>query len=204
MSNSFRKMLPAAIAAVALSFAGLASAGVIGDTVTMGRYLNGQTIGPGTGCCGPVDVVVAAGTGDLTNLSSGNNLYVDMDDLLIRLLLGPFGGSGGGFSDHLIRIEGIDFFGDAVRYLTGITIMSFGNISGFSLANITFADHSVIFNVGSWNWSGGQEIDVALTFSDSNSVPEPGSLTLLGLGIVGLGIVRRRKQNLGPRPAIAS
>jgi hypothetical protein len=50
--------------------------------------------------------------------------------------------------------------------------------------------------------SGGVSIDSATLSFDvgSNDVPEPGSLALLGMGLAGLGLSRRRKHDKPPYP----
>lgn len=43
------------------------------------------------------------------------------------------------------------------------------------------------------NTNGGEEFGILGGVAPTTSVPEPGSLALLGLGLAGLGMIRRRR-----------
>ena len=74
------------------------------------------------------------------------------------------------------------------------------NWQGFLFSGLTAGDHSYTvagmnsvvwadWNTGQANWTGTLNIP-----GGSVGVPEPGTLTLLGIGLLGLGLSRRRRQ----------
>ena len=94
-------------------------------------------------------------------------------------------------------------------FINGIVIGSFGCLgvgAGQTILDfdITF-DHAAIAGddytlqivatttvppgLSSWNWIAGGSV----TLSDVVAVPEPGTLALLGIGLAGMGLARRRR-----------
>ena len=79
-----------------------------------------------------------------------------------------------GSAQHLIAATfGGNNFGAGI--VTGVRL--------FSIPNINQTYHG-------WNTSGATQV----MFNFSSAVPEPGTLALLGIGLAGMGLARRRRK----------
>ena len=165
----------------------MANATLIGDTVQMGHYFS-------TGiCCGGItDVVVEAGNGDATEpYFSGSNWYtVDVEASSLSVVYGrePSWAGGGDFAFNGLRVTGLDWVGDASGFISGIVASS--SVGGFDLSRFSFTDHSVSINWSGLSFEAGSRFDIELI--TSHAVPEPSTLILLGVGLLGLGLKRRK------------
>jgi hypothetical protein len=115
---------------------------------------------------------------DLGNVPSGfSNVVLDFG-----FLTGPSGSFGtGSVNDGLLPGESASFT------VTGAAF------AGFTEAQIASAIFLRFLNVPLQAGSGGA--DVAVYGLTPTPVPEPGTLALLGVGLAGLGLSRRRKAN---------
>ena len=94
-------------------------------------------------------------------------------------------------------IQRFDLFADTqASFATAVLLGSFSAVEGITTAEVfnfapTSASHvrvQIISNHGSANFTGGMEFAF-----NSALIPEPGTLGILGLGLVGLGFARRKK-----------
>ena len=115
--------------------------------------------------------------------------------------------SGTGASDITIRVTSVD-----ANYFPDLTVGSLITFSAFNTSQILpfkqvdpsqcmsngSADCQIASNVGSFNGAPGSGPDI-LFQADANqsftraTVPEPGTLALIGIGVLGLGVLRKRR-----------
>jgi hypothetical protein len=130
--------------------------------------------------------VIDAVSGDI-NAGSGT-LFV------YQGLTGPSNFGSGGFAGAS-SVTGVPIGEAAGMYV----LVPQGYVSGDALSDSmtftgsTFADLGVTPGTYVWTWGTGRDADSFTLQIGPTSVPEPASLALLSAGLVGLGLIRRKR-----------
>ena len=199
---TIRKSLALAIALVGLTLAGTANAAIIFSDDFDGEgpwSLDFDSFSQWTVSDGTVDLI---GVGTPYDFLPGNGLYVDMD--------GSSGNAGKLTSIAINLAAGtytlqFDLAGNQRNGSTeSVTVqVNMGSLVSDSISlaqNADFTTFQYTFSVAaptvvnlSFEGAGGDNVGMLLD-NVSVSIPEPGTLALLGLGLVGAGFARRRER----------
>ena len=159
---------------------------------------------------GPNVVATGSGAIDLTGLSSFGSTFASPEMYPAHGIMGTgpsgtvdvytgssgpasFGPGFGGFpsttSGDSVFLEDFGLGIDVPQgYVSGTSLSSSATYSG------TLASLNVTPGTYTWTWDSGANSYV-LNVPPATSVPEPGMLTLLGLGLTGIGFSRRKRKN---------
>ena len=159
---------------------------------------------------GPNVLATGSGAIDLTGLSSFGSTFASPEMYPAHGIMGTgpsgtvdvytgssgpasFGPGFGGFpsttSGDSVFLEDFGLGIDVPQgYVSGTSLSSSATYSG------TLASLNVTPGTYTWTWDAGANSYV-LNVPPATSVPEPGMLTLLGLGLTGIGFSRRKRKN---------
>ena len=180
---------------------GLLAVGLLAGPTAANATLIGDTVGCGIASvdiwvCSPLTAVVGGNQEFLLNVFINSPNDPPRSDIALGVDLGansarisnatPFGAFALDAGEILI-LSDLDFSGGGT--IAGITNLIVSGALFLDISDITFTGHSVQINLQGSEW--GPESFVSFDFV-TGTVPEPGTLALLGLGLLGFGLTRRR------------
>jgi hypothetical protein len=183
---------PIAGVTVSTTFASPADSGSVIQNVVNGSGLSSYTTGAAHAAGVPENAWAASGpvTGTITFDLGG---IFDLDGMAVWNF-----NSNNIYGIARLTIDG-SLDGNSYAPIAGApTNFAIGALGAAELAELfsfTATAHFVRFNVASSHGGPGIGLSEVMFTGTAAAVPEPGTLALLGLGLAGLGLSRRRKGN---------
>jgi hypothetical protein len=166
-----------------LCVASIANAGLLGSTVNMAAYYPNST----TVFKDPGNAVVSGGVEFAAGSYIGYSTSWEINISDTQLIITDTGSVGFPFGTAL-------FNGWILKIINGPSIASavVDGISGFSPFAISVVGGDLLLNYQGVNGTAGSSS--VINFQTASAVPEPATLAIFGLGLAGLGLMRRRKR----------
>ena len=178
MFSSFHKLVRASLICTAFVASASQAGPVLGDSVSCG------VSGGGTFSCSSAAETVGNGVEfQVGNLPGAAYFNIDFSDGLLT----AFGLNNGSLSATILH------FSDLTTPFSSASFVGQTGFTGLDVGDFTFSAGELMIDLRGTSFSQGSQFSVAFAPTPS-AVPEPGTIALLGLGLIGIVAARKRKQ----------
>lgn len=187
---STKQFAKVALASIVWAIGGVAHAGFIGTQMEVGYYTPNTSSPYASAIFTPSSFTVGAGQETVGNVEGVTNLFIDFTDNTLSVTFGTILGSP---TWNTNDFNGIIFTAMSPFDFESLLVIPSTTMSGFDNSRVSFTDNQILLNWQGLSYIDGTTVNISFTSPLSPSaIPEPGTLALIGLGIVGLAWRRRK------------